>query len=154
MAESQRQYEGGELDRAPSPIVTYSLEQVAAMVLPPEWKDAERWLKRRLQRGDIPGYKVGRGAWRMTHQDVENFIAACRNKPAAPTFETGTGPATDVVLAGLSPRSRARIVTPVAGEQQPTPSGGPNWGYAPRWIFSRGTSPWPCHSQALGGGGG
>lgn len=65
----------------PAPIVTYSLEQVAAMVLPADWKDAERWLGRKLQRNEISGYKVSRGVWRMTHADVEDFIARHRSTP-------------------------------------------------------------------------
>lgn len=48
------------------------------MVLPAEWKDAERWLQRRLRRGEIPGYKVG-PVWRMTKADVEALIARYRN---------------------------------------------------------------------------
>lgn len=42
-------------------IETYSLAQVVADVLPEEWTDGERWLRRRLNRGEIEGYKVGRG---------------------------------------------------------------------------------------------
>ncbi|MFN3007396.1 helix-turn-helix domain-containing protein [Mycolicibacterium wolinskyi] len=74
------------------PIKTYSLEEVAAMVLPVEWSDGARWLQRRLARGEFSGYKVGR-VWRMTHADVEDFIERSRNKPrpmANPeTVETG-----------------------------------------------------------------
>ncbi|BBZ09830.1 helix-turn-helix domain-containing protein [Mycobacterium branderi] len=57
---------------------TYSLAEVAAMVLPPEWKDSERWLQRRLRRGLIGGYKVGH-TWRMTQDDVDDLIAKHRN---------------------------------------------------------------------------
>lgn len=72
--------EGTRSARTPEPIKTYSLEEVAAMVLPPDMKDAARWLRRRLLSGEIPGYKIGR-TWRMTREDVEDFIRDRRNTP-------------------------------------------------------------------------
>lgn len=71
---------------APSPIKTYSLEEVAAMVLPPEMKNGRLWLRRRIRSGEVRGYKAGR-SWRMTHQDVEDLIASHRNAPAPPARE-------------------------------------------------------------------
>lgn len=56
---------------------TYSLQEVAAMVLPPEWKEPERWLRRHLVRGELSGYKVGH-TWRMTEDDVEALLARYR----------------------------------------------------------------------------
>jgi hypothetical protein len=72
---------GSEPARTPGPIVTYSLEEDAAMVLPADWKDGARWLGRKLLRNEISGYKVSRGVWRMTHADVEDFIARHRSTP-------------------------------------------------------------------------
>lgn len=51
---------------------TYSLAEVAAVYLPVEWKDGVRWLSRRLNRGEIQGYKVGR-VWRMTEDAVRSI---------------------------------------------------------------------------------
>lgn len=48
------------------------------MVLPGEWTDGERWLQRRLRRGEISGYKVGH-VWRMTAADVDAMIVRYRN---------------------------------------------------------------------------
>lgn len=62
---------------------TFSLNEVAAQVLPPDWKNGERWLRERLNRGEISGYKVG-PAWRMTEADVEALITRYRNAPAEP----------------------------------------------------------------------
>jgi hypothetical protein len=38
-----------------SSIKTYSLDEVAAMVLPSEMKNGPRWLAERLNRGDLSG---------------------------------------------------------------------------------------------------
>ena len=42
-----------------SSIKTYSLDEVAAMVLPSEMKNGPRWLAERLNRGDLSGYTCG-----------------------------------------------------------------------------------------------
>jgi hypothetical protein len=73
---------------SPGLIRTYSLAEVASVVLPPEMKLPELWLKRRLLRGEITGYKVGR-VWRMTAQDVESMVESLRNIP-------NPGPQTDL----------------------------------------------------------
>jgi hypothetical protein len=90
-------------------VRTYSLAEVAAMVLPPEWTGGVRWLARRLNRGEISGYKVGR-VWRMTDDDVQAFIESGRNTntpmpaddcaPAASASDTPT-----TVFDALSERS-------------------------------------------------
>lgn len=80
---------------------TYSLAEVAALALPPEWKDPELWLKRRLRRGDITGYKVGH-TWRMREQDVEDLIARYLNTARVPA------PAVSIT-AGLSSRAARRL---------------------------------------------
>jgi hypothetical protein len=89
---------------------TYSLAEVAAMYLPPEW-DGVLWLSRRLSRGEIPGYKVGR-VWRMTDDDVTAFIDSHRKPPKPKPDMTAPPPVTAPAsfLDGLSPRSRARLL--------------------------------------------
>lgn len=61
-------------------VKTYSLAEVAKMVLPPEMTDGVRWLSRRLNRGELSGYRVGR-SWRMTREDVEALIDEHRDPP-------------------------------------------------------------------------
>lgn len=79
---------------------SYSPEQVAAEHLPPDWKDAVRWLKRRLASGEIPGKRISRGVWRMTDEDIEAWLSA-RDRPVVEQPPVS-------ILDGLSPRSRAR----------------------------------------------
>lgn len=86
---------------------TFSLAEVAEQVLPSDWTDGERWLARRLNRGVIRGYRVGR-IWRMTEDHVEDLIDRFTNdtvRPAIPA--TSTSPAT--VADALSKRSRRRL---------------------------------------------
>lgn len=109
----------------PGCIRTYSLDEVAAMVLPPEMKWPRRWLAERLNSGEIQGYKVGR-TWRMTRDDVEELIDKRRNPPKRPNHEPGSLPlsmtvttsrrlaggapvAPSSVADGLSERSRRRL---------------------------------------------
>jgi hypothetical protein len=63
-------------------IKTFSLEEVAAMVLPPDMTNGVRWLSHRLNRGELSGYRVGR-TWRMTHADVEDLIERRTSKEEA-----------------------------------------------------------------------
>ncbi len=89
---------------AESEIKTYSLAEVAAMVLP-DMARGERWLARRLLRGEISGYRIGRH-WRMTHEDVENLIQRHRNKATSLQELVRDGPA----VTGLTPpTSRRRL---------------------------------------------
>jgi len=85
-----------------SSIKTYSLDEVAAMVLPSEMKNGPRWLAERLNRGDLSGYRVGR-TWRMTHRDVEDLIQLCRNRPASREAMQADGYR---ATSGLTPTSR------------------------------------------------
>lgn len=84
---------------------TFSLAEVAAQTLPPEWTDAERWLARRLNRGEIRGYRVGR-KWRMTETQVDELIERFTNgkPPARPILNEPSS-----VVDGLSERSRRRL---------------------------------------------
>lgn len=77
---SEDQEEAPPPANTPDPIRTYSLEEVAAMVLPPDLNRPALWLQRRLRAGLISGYKVG-PTWRMTHDDVLDFIERHRNSP-------------------------------------------------------------------------
>lgn len=89
---------------------TYSLGEVADVYLPPEWTDGVRWLARRLNAGEISGYKVGR-VWRMTDADVDEFVAG-RRKPTKSSADVAVSrPSTAAVsiLDGLSARSRRRV---------------------------------------------
>lgn len=89
---------------------TFSLAEVAEQVLPPEWTDGERWLARRLNRGQIRGYRVGR-IWRMTEQQVADLIERFTNDVDArpePAPESSIAAAT-CVADGLSRRSRRRL---------------------------------------------
>lgn len=83
----------------------YTLEQVAAQYLPPHWTDGERWLRRRLNRGELSGYKVGR-EWMMSEHDVQDFLARHHNSVAAQSDESV---APTSVVDGLSLRSRRRL---------------------------------------------
>lgn len=71
-------------------MTSYSLTQVAAMYLPADWKNPERWLRERLNRRQIRGYKLG-NIWRMSQADVDDFLAKHRNttapQPDAPPAE-------------------------------------------------------------------
>jgi hypothetical protein len=94
----------------PSCVRTFSLAEVAAMVLPSAWEDPERWLRRRLNRGEIPGYRVGR-VWRMTEGDVAEFLARHRNTSSAGAVVSAPAAPAVSIIDGLSARSRARLRT-------------------------------------------
>ncbi|MDD7813643.1 DNA-binding protein [Mycobacterium sp. CSUR Q5927] len=85
---------------------TYSLADVSAMVLPEEWTDGERWLTRRLNRGEIRGYRVGR-IWRMTQDHIDWFIEHFSNRVKADAPVERSHPIS--VVDGLSARGRARV---------------------------------------------
>lgn len=84
---------------------TYSLAEVAEMVLPPEWKQPELWLMRRLRRHEITGYKVGH-SWRMRQADVDALIEKYLN-----TVQPEPEPETVSVLEGLSARARRKLAS-------------------------------------------
>lgn len=75
------------------------------MVLPPEWKQPELWLMRRLRRGEICGYKVGH-SWRMRQTDVDALIEKYLN-----THNTVEVAEPVSVLEGLSARAKARLAS-------------------------------------------
>lgn len=82
---------------------TYSLAEVAEMVLPAEWKQPELWLMRRLRAKEITGYKVGH-SWRMRQTDVDGLIEKFLNT-SVPEPEPVS------VLEGLSDRARQRLAS-------------------------------------------
>lgn len=88
---------------------TYSLSEVAEQVLPAEWTDAERWLARRLNRGQIRGYRVGR-IWRMTEDHVEDLIERFTNDADRPAITPPAPSSAPITVAdGLSRRARRRL---------------------------------------------
>lgn len=90
---------------------SYSLEEVAAEQLPPGWSDGVRWLARRLNRGELCGFRVGR-VWRMTDEDVDFLIEKHRNlaRNTTPATAPSSAPAGALSFAdGLSARSRQRL---------------------------------------------
>lgn len=85
---------------------SYSLAEVAEQVLPKHWTDSERWLRRRLNAGDLTGYRVGR-EWLMTDADIEGLVRRYRNAEPAKDLEPAPEPIS--FAAGLSAQSRRRL---------------------------------------------
>jgi len=69
---------------------------------------SRRWVIERLRDGRFPGRKIGR-EWRMTDEDIEAAIDACKNDPKIAARPTG-----------LTPRSR----TNAAAKQKKGPHSG------------------------------
>jgi excisionase family DNA binding protein len=86
-------------------IKTYSLTEVAEMVLPPDMTNGVRWLSNWLNRGELSGYRVGR-TWRMTRADVEDLINRHRNRALPQVEVTARRPD---FFGGLTPTSRRRL---------------------------------------------
>jgi hypothetical protein len=86
-------------------IKTYSLAEVAEMVLPPDMTNGVRWLAHRLNCGEVTEYRVGR-TWQMTRGDVEDLIERHRNRPLSRADMQA--PRRDF-FAGLTPTSRRRL---------------------------------------------
>ena len=74
-------------------IRTHSVEKAVARIGAP----SRRWLIERLRDRRFPGRKIGR-EWRMTDEDIEAALDACKNDPA--TTDTPTG---------LTSRSQKRV---------------------------------------------
>lgn len=89
---------------------TYSLAEVAEMVLPREWTDSTRWLARRINRGEIAGYRVGHKL-RMTQDQVDAMIARYSTGATQQHIRVHTAQSeTPIrVVDGLSARSRRRL---------------------------------------------
>lgn len=84
---------------------TYSLAEVAEIALPDDMKDPERWLRERLNRGELKGYRAGR-KWRMREDHLE-YLTESRNNSAQAVDE----PVEPVsILDGMSEVARKRIL--------------------------------------------
>jgi hypothetical protein len=90
------------MDDIDADFKTYSLAEVAEMILP-DMADSVRWLSRRLNNGELSGYRVGR-TWRMTREDVAGLIERHRNRSIARTYQD----APRAESSGLTPTSRRR----------------------------------------------
>ncbi|KKB97007.1 MerR family transcriptional regulator [Mycolicibacter arupensis] len=99
------------MDEQPERHKTYSLAEVAELVLPPEMKDPERWLRRHLNAGDIRGYKTGR-IWRMTQAHLDWLLDHLSNsvKEPAPAAEPNQPGGPVSIFEGMSKRAQARIL--------------------------------------------
>jgi hypothetical protein len=87
----------------------YELEEVAAEHLPRGLKDPERWLRRKLNSGELRGRRYGRH-WTMTQSDIEFMLQVVSNENLAPAAapEQAGAPAGSIV-DGMSARSRKRL---------------------------------------------
>lgn len=65
-------------------IKAHSVEQAKVRMGAP----SRRWLIERLRDGRFPGRKVGR-EWRMTDEDIEAALDACKNDPQIVARPTG-----------------------------------------------------------------
>ncbi|WP_423487929.1 DNA-binding protein [Mycobacteroides sp. PCS013] len=88
-------------------VETFSLTEVADAALPKHWKHPERWLRERLNRGELVGYRVGRD-WRLTREQLDALIAKYTNV-SAPV--AAPDPIADPTALGLSGRSRRRLLS-------------------------------------------
>lgn len=87
-------------------IKVYPVADVAREILEPlGWTDGERWLKRRIKAGLIPGKRLSRNKVVMTDKHIEEWL----NGDSAPAEEA---PSDVVSLAdGLSERARRRLAS-------------------------------------------
>lgn len=83
-------------------IKAYPVAQVAREILEPlGWTDGERWLKRRIESGEIPGKRLSRNKFVMTDKHIEDWL----NGDNAPELEAPAEPVS--IVDGLSARRRA-----------------------------------------------
>jgi hypothetical protein len=88
------------MDKSDADFKTYSRAEVAEIIMP-DMADGVRWLARRLNRGELSGYRVGR-TWRMTRKDVADLIERHRST----AHHDVNVPRTE--FCGLTPTSRRR----------------------------------------------
>lgn len=89
----------------------FSLQEVAAEYLPSDWTDGVRWLRRRLNAGELKGVRYGR-TWRMRDTDIAYMVARYANDDQVVESEQPKPePAQPVTSFGdaLSPRSLRRL---------------------------------------------
>ena len=93
-------------------MTQHSLKEVAANHLPPEWTDGERWLRRRLNSGELTGTRLGR-TWVMDDADIAYMLRRGRNAEPPAAVERTAEPAVSSedlsFAAGLSEQSRRRL---------------------------------------------
>ena len=87
---------------------SFSLAEVAAAYLPDEWSDSVRWLSRRLNRGEISGYRVGR-VWRMRQSDIDAMLTKFSNATTTSPEPVHVVDESIPPLTGISERSRRRL---------------------------------------------
>ena len=87
---------------------TYSLAEVAAEHLPPEWKDPTRWLAARLNRGELRGYRVGR-IWRMRDTDIDYLLERYSNDDKVTETPKPVLAEPTSIVDGISQRSQRRV---------------------------------------------
>ncbi len=93
----------------------FELDEVAQTYLPAALKDPTRWLRRKLNAGELRGRRYGRH-WTMSADDVAFMLAVVSNDkqvtagpgPAAPEQEQAAVQPVSIV-DGMSARSRRRL---------------------------------------------
>lgn len=91
---------------------TYSLADVASDHLPAEWTDGVRWLARRLNRGELRGYRVGR-IWRMRDSDIDYMLERYSNDGHVTNLPAPQPqPELTSIVDGISRRSQRRVRRP------------------------------------------
>ena len=96
---------------------TYSLAEVAAIALPEDMKNPERWLRERLNSGVLKGYRAGR-TWRMREDHLE-FLTESRSGSAEQSQPVVEPSEPVSILAGMSERARARIMRGQGDSRRP-----------------------------------
>lgn len=84
---------------------TYTLAEVAAAHVPPEIKNPIRWLRERLNRGEIPGKRLTRGVWVMTDAHIDAWLSGPNVVERVPDSVESVVSIAD----GLSQRARRRV---------------------------------------------
>ena len=93
------------------PARLYTLAEVVAMGYTPAVTDPERWLRRRLNSGQLRGIQFGR-SWKMTDAHVAFMLKTLSNDDLVPEPEPEPAePPTPIpdFWASLSTRSRNRL---------------------------------------------
>lgn len=91
-----------------SVVMTYSLAEVAAKHLPPEWKNPTRWLAMRLNRRELRGYRVGR-VWRMRESDIDYLLERYSNDDKMMQTPKPVLHEPASIRDGISARARRRV---------------------------------------------
>jgi hypothetical protein len=92
---------------------SHTLAEVAEDYLPPEWTDGPRWLSRRLNAGQLRGFRAGR-TWMMRDSDIDYMLEKLANDDKVTNPKPSPGseavePRAISFAEALSPRSRAQL---------------------------------------------